>query len=474
MGPIAAKISMDCRGISFEAVLDFEKLLRLADSANLESVQDFAQIGLFEDSRKSENNGTTIVAENLKPFVRRELRAGQRKGFIRNIGSRSGLEQFVWCLSRCTPLSFSSPDGCPHSELVREIELPQKMVLSRLNVIHGGVGKAIHRPLYLTETGSAALHPDMLARVSIKEGGLKAVGFLAGFESIIFPAEYRGISIRVRGVAIGDPSFLGAEALLTGAHKAALSQITGEIVVLGGLDAVDTLNPGRESFYEESEHFKILRRYMVGEGERVGGQLGRIISAVLRRSQVRSGITDVLGRACFRRRALEDISAAVTHLISRGDPTASLLLSLLRSRRSQVNGLSFARSHELTFPPRVGGLIVEETRGAAEPAEIDYGKERIRLDTSRPEWSWSLLLFDRQFEVLHKRGRVDQPIAEMDLGKGRIFINWGHPVRMQMEEKGFLRTALAWVLAKEAARKDPELMMELALRLMSFTTSSND
>src|SRR5687767_6224475 len=137
----------------------------------------------------------------------------------------------------------------------------------------------------------------MCIPVHIDEGGLSARGFLAGYESVIFPAEYRGISIRVRGVAIGESGFLGAEHLLTGANKAALSQITGELVVLSGLDAVDTLNPGRESFYEESDQFKILRRHMLGEGEEVRGYIGRAIAAVIRRSQVRSSLADVLGRA---------------------------------------------------------------------------------------------------------------------------------------------------------------------------------
>jgi hypothetical protein len=30
----------------------------------------------------------------------------------------------------------------------------------------------------------------------------------------------------------------------------------------------------------------------------------------------------------------------------------------------------------------------------------------------------------------------------------------GHPVKHQMDERGFLRTALAWILEKEAAKKD--------------------
>src|SRR5437868_1616161 len=88
----------------------------------------------------------------------------------------------------------------------------------------------------------------MRTDVRIDEGGLRAIGFLAGYETVIFPAEHRGISIRVRGVSIGDPGFLGAESLLTGASKAALSQIAGEIIVLSELDAVDTLNPGERAF----------------------------------------------------------------------------------------------------------------------------------------------------------------------------------------------------------------------------------
>jgi hypothetical protein len=305
--------------------------------------------------------------------------------------------------------------------------------------------------------------------VNIDEGGVKVSGFLAGYEEIIFPAEYRGVSIRVRGVAIGDPGFLGAESLLTGANRAALSQITGEINVLAGLDAVDTLNPGRESFYEESQHFKVLRRHVVGEGERVGGYLGHVIGAVLLRSQVRSALADVLGKAGLRRRALEDVSAAVTHLISRGDETSALLRKMLRSKRSHANGLAVARPWDLGPPARVGGLAVVTESNLDEPAHVDYSGERIRLDTARPEWQWSLLLFDRRFEVVHKKGNPEQPIAEIDMKDGVILVNWGHPVKLQMDERGFLRTALAWVLAKEAADKDPARMMDLALRLLSFS-----
>jgi hypothetical protein len=471
VGPVTVKVRFDCKGLAFRAFLDFDKLLQLADNADLEKLDDFASIDVFEqDNWKSE---TVITAEHLKNFVRRELRTDRRKGFVRNISSRSGLEQFLWQLSRCTPVPYATPAENPNPTVARLLSLPAQSPLSHLEVVHAGAPAALSRPIYPLEAGSPVVPPDMLVEVKINEGGLKAVGFLAGYEGIIFPAEYRGISIRVRGVSIGDPGFLGAEALLTGAAKAALSQITGEIVVLSGLDAVDTLNPGRESFYEESEHYKTLMRHLVGEGERVGACLGRIIDAVIRRSQVRSSLADVLGRAALRRRALEDVSAAVAYFIVRGDKTSDLLRRMLRSKQSHVNGLASARPMELSYPPRIGGLSVVAAADLPEPFEIDYCGEQIKLDTSRQEWKWSLLLFDRQFEVVHKKGNPDQPIAEVDLKHGQILVNWGHPVKLQMDERGFLRTALAWVLAKEAASKDPGEMMDLALRLLAFNTEND-
>jgi hypothetical protein len=471
VGPVILKVRFDCKRLAFGAYLDFDKLLMLADNADLEKLGDFASIDVVEQD--SSRKGTVITAEQLKGFVRRELRVDHRKGFVRNISSRSGLEQFLWLLSRCTPVPYATPAENPNPEVAKLLSFPTQAPLSHLEVVHGKTSTALHRPIYPLETDSPVVPPDMLVRVKIDVGGLKAAGFLAGYESIIFPAEYRGVSIRVRGVSIGDPGFLAAESLLTGVSKAALSQVTGEVDVLSGLDAVDTLNPGRESFYEESEHYKILRRHLVGEGERVGGYLGRVIAAVIRRSQVRSALADVLGRASIRRQALEDMSAAVTYLIARGDRTSELLRKFLRSKNSHVNGLASARPMELSFPPRIGGLVVVPSENLPEAAEIDYCAEQIRLDTSRQEWNWSLLLFDRQFEVIHKKGNPDQPIGEMDLKSNQILVNWGHPVKLQMDERSFLRTALAWVLAKEAAKRDSGHMMDLALRLLAFNTVSD-
>ena len=473
LGPVTVGVTVTCAHLGFTATLDFDRLLKLADTADLEKIDDFASIEVKKIEEIERFKGTRITAENLKPFVRRELRADRRKGFVRNVSSSSGFDQLVWFLSRCTPVGYLPPTESTASRLKESLALPENSTLAQLEVKHGADAVTVTRPVYPLLPDSPPLPDDMIFPVTIDEGGLKAAGFIAGYESIIFPAEFRGVSVRVRGVAIGDPGFLRAETLLTGANRAALSQITGEINVLEGLDAVDTLNPGRESFYEESEHFKILRRHLIGEGERVGGYLQKAITAVLKRSQVRSALADLLGRVSIRRQAVEDVSAAVTQIIARGDGTAKAVRTLLKGTRNNTNGLTSAPPWDLGIPPRVGGLQVVQAKNLPEAAEVDYTAEQVTLDTSRDIWRWTITLFDRQFEIVHKKGQPDLPIAEMDLKEGRILVNWGHPVKLQMDERGFLRTALAWVLAREAGQDDPNLMMDLALRLLAFTTNTN-
>jgi len=310
--------------------------------------------------------------------------------------------------------------------------------------------------------------------VHIKESGLEARGFLAGYETAIFPAEYRGITVRVRGVAIGDPGFLGAEHFLAGAQKAVLSQITGEINVLRGLDATDTLNPGRESFYEESEHYKILRRALLGEGERIGGYLGRAIAAVLRRTQIKASLKNLLGRAAQQRRALDEVSAAVTHLVVSGDSAGDRLRTMLSQRSGLLDGLSAAEDWEVGVPPKIAGFAAVADRSLPDRAIVDYENQVVRLDLTRAEWDRSLVLFDKRFRVVYKKGAVDQPVANIDPERQAILVNWNHPARAQMDERAFLRMALAWVIAREAARDNPDYMMDLALKLVSFSLPDGD
>jgi hypothetical protein len=473
-GPLKLTLSVTCASIAFRATLDFGRLLELADKADLDKIEQFATMELFPQHQSNRPKGTYITAKRLMPFVRRELQGERRKGHVRNVASRSGIEQFTWHLARCTPIAYEPGPAAAAKKVSVLLKQSRSSILDELTVKQGGETRALLRPVYPFEAEAHPLHDDMLVEVAIKENGLKAFGFIAGYESVVFPAEYRGITIRVRGVAIGEPTFLGAEYLLTGANKAALSQITGEINVLKGLDAVDALNPGRESFYEECDQYKTLRRHLVGDGEAVSGCLGKAISAVLRRSQVRSSLKDVVGRATLRRRALDDISSAVCELIAGEDRCADGIHRLLGRKESITNGLAKAPEFLMSVPPRIGGLKVVHTIDLREPVEIDYGTSEIRLDTSRPEWDWTLMLFNRRFRVCNKRAGALEPLGEIDLQNDLILLNWEHPIRSQMDERGFLRTAVSWILAKEAGANDADRMMELALRLLSFRSGVVD
>jgi hypothetical protein len=165
-----------------------------------------------------------------------------------------------------------------------------------------------------------------------------------------------------------------------------------------------------------------------------------------------------------------DITRRVGAVRKTGEP----IRMLLKSKIFHTNGPVDCPDLPLSVPLRVGWLKMVPTEHLSEPAEIDYHNGEIRLDMGRPEWDWTLVLFDRRVQVVNKRGGVNRPLGELDLRNERLLINWEHPVHTQMDERGFLRTALSWVLAKEAASGDADQMMELALRLLSFRTGVVD
>ena len=47
-------------------------------------------------------------------------------------------------------------------------------------------------------------------------------------------------------------------------------------------------------------------------------------------------------------------------------------------------------------------------------------------------------------------------------------MNWGHPVKLHMDDTGFLKSAILLRLAYHAAPRDADAMMNLALNMLSF------
>ncbi len=58
-------------------------------------------------------------------------------------------------------------------------------------------------------------------------------------------------------------------------------------------------------------------------------------------------------------------------------------------------------------------------------------------------------------------------MCEFDSTVGRIYVNWAHPVKLYMDDHGFLRSAIVWRLAYHLAKESGERMIDLALRMLA-------
>lgn len=463
-GPFEVRYSIDCRDLLLRASVDFDYLLSLERKADLQLLENFCDVRVAV-ARADAPAGTRVRLEGLKDFVVRELAAPRRRGKGWNIGSQSGKDQFLWRLARASPIGDSIAGDRVPPPIGRLLAIQTESRFPRLIVRWRG-----EAPVELTRAISVpkgtTVGDDGIVPVDIREGGLRAVGYLVAQGEVVYPAELRGVSVRVRNVAIGEPSFFGLERTLAGVRKAALSQMSGEIMVLDGLDSADAINPGRESFYEENTHFQILRQALIGSEETLGGTVGQAIRLITDRSNVRSHVTARILGARSRRKVLTDLSSAVT-ACARANPDTGTRIERFFSSRIVADGLAAAPDVPMRPAGRLAGFRIAEVQELASEFLIDFAKRTVVFDFGRDIWSQSIYLDGRYYEVCFKQGHPTDHICEFDNVARRIYVNWAHPVKFYMDEYGFLRSAIVWRLAYHAAADDADAMIALALTLLS-------
>jgi hypothetical protein len=460
---------LDCRSLEFKAIIDYDYLLGLENKRDLSELPDFCALHVspFEkNDERVKQQYTRITLRGLKNFVIRDLKAPRKAGRVRNVDSDSGLDRFIWHLRRCTPIKYDLPK--PIQDIFGGDNVESRRIKAIDRVVFFGPGREgleIRRPLWGGNPEQEWVPRDNIsAPIDIDQEGLRAQGYILGHRDAIFPAEYRGLAVRVRNVQIGASGFFGLEQTLTGASRAMLSQITGEINVFEGLDATDALNPGRDSFYEENKHYKILRKHIVGDGEGVTGLLGVVINGMLERLQVLNAVESNLSRANNYRGALLNLSMAINHYGSNGGITLRNFFGSLY----RANGLSHREDYDVLPGPRVAGFRVKANPELEREHLIDFGGKIVSFNFAQERWNNTIFLLGQHYEVLPKIGTNEDPLCEIDTAEKKIYINWGHTLRQQMGDVAFLKSSVAWKLSYHACQGDIEAMMDLALNLLTF------
>ena len=461
------RYAADCSHIRLRAVLDFDYLLSLQRRADLRVLEDFCTLDLEETTERS-GSSTAIRLRGLKDFVARELSAPALKGKARNVAFKSGRDQFLWSLARTSPIA-DDHRGLDCTATRRLADLQEEANLPNLRVQWRNERPMdLRRSVYIPKRPARHDLEDTAIEVDIRDGAFRAVGYLLPRNEVIYPAELRGISVRVRNVAIGDAGFFGWESMMSGAQKAAMSQVTGEILVLEGLDAADAINPGRESFYAENQQYRALHNALFGSGESIGGYVKTAIRSILDRIHVRSQVKGKLTDAKARRKSLTDIGDAVNHFRRQDPDVGRRLVRFFKDSTIRSNGLSERRAYKVRPGHKLAGFEVVEDGDLRLPYEVDFPNRQIRLNYEQDLWRQDLYIGGQFYRVVLKHGRAEHPICEFDNQDRCVYVNWGHPVKLNLDDAAFLKTAILLRLANHAAPDDADTMMHLALNMMAF------
>lgn len=465
---ITIQYSIDCNLIDIYAEIDYGYLLKLSDTVNLGNIEDFCKI-LILPSSTNHNSHFTKFTLWMEDFSKQELNAAHKRGHVRNIASTNGLDRFIWYLGRNTPISYNlSPEELERYDLsvLNKPISPTPFVVKIINkdkVIHD-----LKRPLLGLSIDSDPKSIITRQAVSINNDDLVANGYIIGLSRPIFPAELRGIAIRVRGVEIGPPNFLNAENSLPTRLRPFLSQILGEIIVNDGLDANQTIMPGREGFYEDSHPFRILKQALVGDGFLDFGILGKALEKISEHNAVVNTATRLIQEARQRKSTLMDISQAITE-IAIGSGYGRSLRRLFTRKDISANGLSDATEYHFTLPNSVGSYSLIFDENLMHDYEIDLNKNILSLNHSLDIWESTIYILGRDFTVSFRNGKHSDPLCEIDFQKNILYVNWMHPSRGKLGDTAFLKSALFWRFAYLASDNDIDKMMNLAHTLIAYT-----
>jgi hypothetical protein len=466
---LTIEYDVDCRAVNLCAAIDYQYLLELGDDHNLSTLPDFCRLRLLPAADRAAKSGTRIVL-HLREFVQRELQSPQRRGRVRNLTSAGGLHRFTWHLSRTTPIAYLPSLQVLDKPDLRVLAVPVSPTPFSVKVIGpDGETRELRRPLPNDLLESQPDDPILVRQpFNIASGGLSAQGILLGFRQAIFPAEMRGIAIRVCGVEIGPPGFLGVEDDLPTRYRPFLDQVMGEVIVTEGLDAISSIMPGREGFYRDGAQFQALRKYLVGDGDVVAGALGEVLDQLWKRHSVESSVERIVQEARRRRETLLEVSQAVTAL-SVGSRHSRALLHLFSRSDVVADGLRQAAEYRIELPSTIEDYELELAKLEEIDYRIDLPRKVVQLNRDAESWGASLYMLGRDFAISLRNGGSNAPLCEIDLSTNIIHLNWLHPSRGKMGDSTFAKSALFWRIAYLTADGNVDKMMDLAHRLLAFS-----
>lgn len=449
--------------IELVATINFKVLFSLESNHSLEEIENFCSTTIrVVDSPEQQSSYTKITLKELKDFVLRDL-SKPAKRRAKNIESFSGDDQFFWNLSRIIPIKADLHDNIPEEvrNFIRtemdgeDLEYPISISYS----INGGLPEKLCRRVIEPERPlDQNTDSDLIKILHFAIDDFEAKGFLIGQSTTIYPAECRGILIRVKGVAIGDPTYLGLDQLLTGSVKVALSQISGEINITRGIDAIHDINPGRDGFYKESKQYNRLKKLLVGDNpERLEGPLKQLIDAIINRSDINASMTNFLKRHESQRNAIIEASSGIMEL-SFEDPEV-----LDHFYKDSLNyELQLAPAAPFKAEGKLASFTVSIEEDVIGDYQIDYISKTLKLNKRADIWKRNISIGGEDFEIIYKQGKQVKAFCEVNPNLNKIYLNWDHPIRSTMGDAGFIKHCLATV-----ASNLPQDQMEVYIRLVT-------
>lgn len=434
------------------AKINFDALFSLESSKSLEQIESFCEISIVPATEQNKSSSYTLITlHNIKDFVKHDLNDEGKKG-ARNISSFSGAEQFEWHLSRIIPVNAQLQGNLPlemHDFIRNEIDRNNESFPIKIIVKSNENKKELERRIIKPASKLDMVDDrDILKKFDLydENGHVFAKGFLVGQSSLILPAELRGILIRVKGVAVGEPAFFGLDQILSGSSKVALTQISGEINIFDGVDAVKDINPGRDGFYKESKPYNLIKKQLVGNySDRAAGIVKELIDAIISRSEINASLLNFQKKYQSYRDTILKASLVIADLASDNPHIEEAFYN-----STDMSDLKLCPPVLPKADGKLSSFSVYEVEDLGETEhgyKINHDSKELFLDKKADIWKKNINIGRHNFEIELKQGNKKnvKMFCQVNPNSRKIYINWDHPIRSSMGDTQFIKHCLATI-----------------------------
>lgn len=381
--------------------------------------------------------GETIISlRGIKTHLIKELRQKSGSGWS-SIDKFSGFEKFKWTLSQYAPIEFSPKHNELHNFFSNPKRIPMRLWLDGVELFRN-----VPENIEILDKGEKRFGKVLVKYVIITS------------KKPVKPEEARGLQIRLKDVAVGLPTDFEVTKF-TGKVSGKLNYLTGEVLILDGLDSALMIDRDSFSYTQEvAEMQEFFRKKLIkwNDVQEKWAKQDKNIYEVLMPLKDSEPIINKLKKANIIHFSKERLRFPKERIFRKTKDKITSPVDVIKKTLSKKTDFKIISKRR-------------EPKGKQPPLEVKFKEKSIVIYENHPEFKETIEIENRKFEVDYDKWdfkKTHYSICRLDKSERKVTYNSSHPLfKSKISEELIKKIALGFLLIVKGKKDVGKLLDKL-------------